>query len=76
MHASPADPGATPHHPHILLVGQDRRGRWMVQENHGLIEGLFISRDAALHFARLERHAFPGGTVELTSEPLVSSLAA
>jgi len=75
MHASPADRGATPN-PHILLVGQDRRGRWMVQENHGLIEGLFISRDAALHFARLERHAFPGATVELASEPLISTLAA
>jgi len=76
MHASPAEPGATPNLPHILMVGQDRRGRWMVQENHGLIEGLFISRDAALHFARLERHAFPGATVELTSEPLISTLAA
>jgi hypothetical protein len=58
------------------MVGQDRRGRWMVQENHGLIEGLFISRDAALHFAHLERHAFPGATVELTNEPLISTLAA
>ena len=73
MHTRPAEPGATPH---ILQVGQDRRGRWMVQENHGLIEGLFIPRDAALHFARLERHAFPGATVELTSEPLISTLAA
>jgi hypothetical protein len=73
MHTRPAEAGTAPH---ILQVGQDRRGRWMVQENHGLIEGVFISRDAALHFARLERHAFPGATVELVSAPLTSTLAA
>lgn len=73
MHTSPAEAGAVPH---ILQVGQDRLGRWMVQENHGLIEGVFISRDAALHFARLERHAFPGATVELVNAPLISTLAA
>ncbi len=60
---------------HILLVGQDRRGRWMVQENHGLIEGLFISRDAAVHFANCERHAFPGARVEIAAAPLASTLA-
>jgi hypothetical protein len=73
MQTSPAEAGATAH---ILRVGQDGRGRWMVQENHGLIEGLFVSREAALHFARLERHAFPGARVELAAGPLVSTLAA
>lgn len=73
MQSGPAEPGATAH---ILQVGQDRKGRWMVQENHGLLEGMFVSREAALHFARLERHAFPGARVELTTSPIISTLAA
>lgn len=59
----------------VLLVGQDAAGHWMVQENHGLMEGLFISRDAALHYARMERHAFPGARIELTGTRLRSTLA-
>lgn len=58
----------------ILMVGQDPRGRWMVQENHGLLEGSFVSREAAIQFARWERHAFPGATVEMVSAPLTSLL--
>lgn len=73
MESGSSEPPSTEH---ILLVGQDCRGRWMVQENHGLIEGLFVSREAALHFARLERHAFPGARVKLAVGPLVSTLAA
>jgi len=64
---SPAD--------HVLFVGRDRDGRWVVQENHGLIEGLFINRAAAMHFAHCERHAFPAARIELASTPLTSILS-
>lgn len=60
---------------HILFVGRDRDGRWIVQENHGLIEGLFVNRAAAMHFAQCERHAFPAARVEFTTAPLSSILS-
>lgn len=59
----------------VLRVGQDGRGRWIVQESRGLLEGIFISRAAALHFAQLERHAFPGARIELADTALTSNLA-
>lgn len=59
----------------VLLVGQDEHGRWLVQENHGLMEGMFVSREAALHYAALERHAFPGARIELAPSRLRSTLA-
>ena len=58
----------------ILYVGQDRAGHWLVQENHGLLEGRFISRDAAWKYARGEVHAFPGARIVLTSEALSPSI--
>lgn len=59
----------------LILVGQDDHGRWLVQENHGLMEGLFVSREAALHYAAAERHAFPGARVVLAPATLRSMLA-
>lgn len=50
----------------IILVGQDDRGRWLVEENHGLIEGAFRSKDDALRFANAERGQFPGAIVMVT----------
>ncbi|UYY76835.1 hypothetical protein [Sphingomonas sp. R1] len=61
------DQGAT-----ILRVGQDRDGHWLVQENHGLMEGRFISRAAAWQFARAERHSFPGAALVEAEQPLVA----
>jgi hypothetical protein len=60
---------------HILFVGRDTDGRWVVQENHGLIEGLFVNRAAALHFAQCERHAFPAARIEFAATPLHSILS-
>lgn len=60
---------------HVLLVGRDADGRWIVQENHGLIEGLFVDRRAAMHFAMCERHAFPAARIELATAPLHSILS-
>lgn len=57
-----------------LLVGQDDHGHWLVQEQDGALEGCFVSRDAALSFARWERHAYAHAHVELAVEPLVPRL--
>lgn len=59
-----------------LLVGPDTHGHWLVQERDGALEGSFVSREAALHFARWERHAYPAAIVTLTDGPLTSRLAA
>ena len=60
--------------PSILMVGHDRRGRWIVQENHGLLGGAFISLDAAMHYARAERMALPGATIAFAVEPLADAV--
>jgi hypothetical protein len=60
---------------HVLLVGQDRQGHWIVKENQGRTECLFASREAAIRFARWECHAFPAARVELSAVPLASILA-
>ena len=38
----------------VLMVGQDRRGNWVVQEQSGDCGGLFVSRDTALRYVRDE----------------------
>ncbi len=60
--------------PVTLLVGQDAHGHWLVQEQEGVLEGRFVSRDAALSFARWERHAYGRARIELAAEPLVPRL--
>jgi hypothetical protein len=37
-----------------LLIGRDRRGRWVVRNEMGTSGGLFIDRAAPLRFAMLE----------------------
>ena len=59
-----------------LVVGQDLGGHWLVCENHGLIGGIFVSRDAAMRFAREELCAFPGATIIFAGKPLPSPLTA
>ena len=56
--------------PVTLLVGQDSHGHWLVQEQDGALEGCFVSKDAALSFARWERHAYTSARVQLAPEPL------
>lgn len=58
----------------ILYVGQDQAGHWLVQQSQGLLEGRFISRDAAWRFARDEVHAFPGATIVFTTEWMVPAI--
>jgi len=38
----------------LYLVGRDRRGHWVVQDQRGLHGGLFVNRAQALKFARFE----------------------
>jgi len=59
---------------HVLRVGQDRDGHWIVQEAEGLLEGLFRSREAAIRFAMSECRAFPGSRMVLATDPLNSIL--
>ena len=58
----------------VLYVGQDQAGHWLVQENHGLLEGRFISRDAAWRFARDEVHAFHGAVIVFTTDWIVPTI--
>jgi len=60
---------------HILRVGQDTEGHWVVQEQDGMLEGLFRSRDAAIRFALSECRAFPGSRMVLATTPLHSILS-
>ena len=62
--------------PVVLLVGKDSYGHWLVQQRDGPLEGSFVSCDAALRFARWERHAYAEAIVTLVEEPLTSRLAA
>jgi hypothetical protein len=37
-----------------FLLGQDARGLWVVRESTGRKGGVFVTREGALRFARLE----------------------
>ena len=57
--------------PPVFMVGQNRRGNWVVRYQKGVCGGLFVSRDAALRFVRAENGYRPqavvivSGTLEL-----------
>jgi hypothetical protein len=54
----------------IITIGVDDHGQWLVEENHGLLGGIFVSRAAAIGFARAEIHAFPGARlIEIAAAP-------
>ena len=38
----------------VIYVGQDKAGHWLVQDNGKKLEGRFVSRSAALSFAKGE----------------------
>jgi hypothetical protein len=59
----------------VLFVGQDIAGHWLVQESAGRLEGRFISREAALSFARAERHGFGNAEVVFAAQPLVPGIS-
>lgn len=52
---------AAPH----FLVGPDEAGHWLAVDMRGLGGGIFVSQEAALHYARSESCRRPGA-VEVT----------
>lgn len=64
--ARPADPSDAVS---SYVVGQNARGNWVAVETHGLAGGIFVSRDAALHYAEFETDHRPGA-VHLASRSL------
>ncbi len=47
----------------VFMIGQDDRGRWVVQDQTGLRGGLFVNRDAALRYVRTENGDRPQAVV-------------
>jgi hypothetical protein len=54
--------------PPLFMVGQDRRGNWVVQEQKGMCGGLFISREAALRYVRSENEYKPRAVVMVSGD--------
>ena len=42
------------------IVGQNQQGAWVACETHGLTGGIFVSREAARHYAEFETDHRPG----------------
>ena len=47
----------------VFMVGQNRQGNWVVQDQKGVCGGLFVSREAALRFVRAENGYRPQAVV-------------
>ena len=52
-----------------FLVGQNAKGNWVALETHGLAGGIFVSREAAIHYAEFETD-HRSGAVHLAPRPL------
>lgn len=48
------EPLSEPDEPTTIYVGQDAAGHWLVQDSGHRLEGRFVSRDAAIGYARGE----------------------
>jgi hypothetical protein len=44
---------------HIVLIGKNSRGQWVVRERNGLFGGLFVSQQAAIRYALFENDHHP-----------------
>lgn len=49
--------------PPLFMIGQDRRGNWVVRDQKGIRGGLFVNREAALRFVRSENADRPQGVI-------------
>jgi hypothetical protein len=49
--------------PPVFMIGQDRCGNWVVQDQTGIGGGLFVTRDAALRYVRSENGYRPRAVV-------------
>ena len=54
----------------VIYVGQDKAGHWLVQDNGKKLEGRFVSRSAALSFAKGECQIYHA-SLEMAGMPLV-----
>ena len=52
----------------IVLIGRNRRGQWVAQEQNGLYGGLFVNRAQAVKYALFENGQHPEMIVELSRE--------
>jgi hypothetical protein len=52
-----------------FIVGQNLKGAWIALEKRGLAGGIFVSRDAAIHFAQFETN-HRRGAVHFAPRPL------
>ena len=52
----------------IVLIGRNRRGDWVAQEQNGLYGGLFVNRTQAFKYALFENGCHPETIVELARE--------
>ena len=50
-----------------FMVGQDRRGNWVVRDPRGIRGGLFVDRTAALRFVRSETGDQPQAVVMVSA---------
>jgi hypothetical protein len=50
----------------LYLIGRDRRGHWVVQDQRGLHGGLFVDRAQAVKFALCENGNRPQAIVMVT----------
>ncbi len=53
---------------HHRLIGRNRRGNWVAQEQSGLYGGLFVNRAQAIKYALFENGHHPETIVELPRE--------
>jgi hypothetical protein len=54
--------------PPVFMVGQDRRGNWVVQEQKGMRGGLFVNCEAALRYVRSENGFKPQAVVMVSGD--------
>ena len=54
--------------PSLFLIGKNRRGNWVVQDQRGSRGGLFVSHAAALRYALFENGNKPHLVVSMPGE--------
>jgi len=57
------EPPSSLHSSSLYMIGRDREGHWVVQDQSGLHGGLFIDRAQALKFALFENGHRPQAVV-------------
>lgn len=61
--ASAIQPKEPPQPVNHFFVGRDSDGCWTVRDERNLVGGSFVSKDAAVHFARQESNNLPGAVI-------------